>query len=196
MAEPAGSDTAADPPLAPAPTSLGTRQTILATAQRLFGERGYDATSLRQIADAVGMTKAAVYYHYPAKEHILLELTRPMLDALSELVATLRDDEQAVRPEQALEAYLDVFGQHVDVLRMLGQDPSTMHHPDIGQRIRHLVDAIRHTIAGRDADDEHIVRTGCAMGVVHSVAQLAPVDVHQHRAAVLRSAIAALHAGS
>src|SRR3954452_25593916 len=99
-------------------TAGTTRETILAAAQRLFGERGYDATSLRQIADAVGMTKAAVYYHYPAKEHMLLELTRPRLDALSELVATLRACEQQVASDTALERSLDLFVEHADVLRM------------------------------------------------------------------------------
>src|SRR3954449_2614541 len=98
----------------------GTKQLILETAQRLFDEQGYDATSLRQIADAVGMTKAAVYYHYPAKEHMLLELTRPMLDALSELVTTLRAGPQPPEPMRALESYLEVFVEHLDVLRMLG----------------------------------------------------------------------------
>ena len=48
-----------------------TRQQILATAQRLFAERGYDATSLQMIADEMGLTKAAVYYHFRAKNEIL-----------------------------------------------------------------------------------------------------------------------------
>jgi AcrR family transcriptional regulator len=196
MPEAAETNSTEAAPLASVPTAIGTRQTILATAQRLFGERGYDATSLRQIADAVGMTKAAVYYHYPAKEHMLLELTRPMLDGLSELVATLRADERQVDSDAALECYLDLFVEHVDVLRMLGQDPSTMHHPDIGQRIRRLVEAITLAIAGPDPDSEHLVRTGCAMGVVHSVSQLAPDTVRQHRATILTSAKAALDAGA
>ena len=44
-----------------------TRQQILETAQRLFTELGYDATSLQMIADEMGLTKAAVYYHFRAK---------------------------------------------------------------------------------------------------------------------------------
>ena len=47
-----------------------TRQQILETAQRLFAEHGYDATSLQMIADEMGLTKAAVYYHFPAKVDI------------------------------------------------------------------------------------------------------------------------------
>src|SRR3954467_14860133 len=95
-------------PLAPSTT----RETILAAARQLFGEKGYDATSLRQIADAVGTTKAAVYYHFPAKEQMLLELTRPMLDGLADLVAQFRDREPK-DPITVLEAYLDLFLEHL-----------------------------------------------------------------------------------
>ena len=51
-----------------------TRQALLATAQRLFAEFGYDATSLQMIADEMGVTKAAVYYHYRSKSDIIREL--------------------------------------------------------------------------------------------------------------------------
>ena len=54
-----------------------TRQQILQTAQRLFAERGYDATSLQMIADEMGLTKAAVYYHFRAKIDILHAAMEP-----------------------------------------------------------------------------------------------------------------------
>src|SRR3954467_2414576 len=115
------------------PLSSGTtRETILAAAQRLFGEKGYDATSLRQIADAVGTTKAAVYYHFPAKEHMLLELTRPMIDDLSNLVTNLRDNgSDALDPVSVLETYLDLFLAHLPLVGLMARDPATQNHPDI-----------------------------------------------------------------
>lgn len=48
-----------------------TRQTILVTAMRMFIDDGYDKTSLREIAEAVGVTKAALYYHFRTKEDIV-----------------------------------------------------------------------------------------------------------------------------
>jgi len=44
-----------------------TRQRILDVASELFVERGYDATSLREIAERLGVTKAALYYHFASK---------------------------------------------------------------------------------------------------------------------------------
>jgi AcrR family transcriptional regulator len=58
-----------------------TRQAILDTARRLFHEHGYDATSLQRIADAMGVTKANVYYYFRTKAAILEALLRPLVDA-------------------------------------------------------------------------------------------------------------------
>jgi AcrR family transcriptional regulator len=51
-----------------------TRERILDIALELFVEQGYDKTSLRDIAERLGTTKAALYYHFERKQDILLEL--------------------------------------------------------------------------------------------------------------------------
>ena len=56
-----------------------TRERILETALDLFIERGYDKTSLREIAEKVGVTKPALYYHFSSKEEILRTLIEPIL---------------------------------------------------------------------------------------------------------------------
>lgn len=58
------------------PRSQGaeTRERILDVAQELFTQHGYDKTSLRDIADRLGITKAALYYYFERKDDILLEL--------------------------------------------------------------------------------------------------------------------------
>jgi len=74
-----------------------TRQQILETAQRLFAEHGYDATSLQMIADEMGLTKAAVYYHFRAKVDIRHEI---MLRGVERL-KTLLDEAAAIRGRRA-----------------------------------------------------------------------------------------------
>ncbi len=51
-----------------------TRERILDIALELFTEQGYDKTSLRQIAERLGFSKAAIYYHFASKEDILMAL--------------------------------------------------------------------------------------------------------------------------
>jgi AcrR family transcriptional regulator len=62
------------PTAAPAAQSSDTKQRILDVALDLFTEQGYDGTSLRQIAEQLGVTKAALYYHFESKEDILMAL--------------------------------------------------------------------------------------------------------------------------
>jgi AcrR family transcriptional regulator len=63
-----------------------TRKQILETAQRLFAERGFDATSLQLIADEMGLTKAAVYYYFRTKTAILRATMQPGIDRLKALI--------------------------------------------------------------------------------------------------------------
>ena len=51
-----------------------TRERILDVALDLFVEKGFDQTSLREIAEQLGVTKAALYYHFPSKGDILIAL--------------------------------------------------------------------------------------------------------------------------
>jgi AcrR family transcriptional regulator len=174
----------------------GTREAILDNAQRLFEKQGYDATSLRQIAEAVGTTKAALYYHFPAKEHLLLELTRPMIDELSTLVTSLRaDPSSSADPAEALAAYLDLFLSHLPVVALMARDPATQNHPDIGPRLRTLIEALQQHLAGADPTPARFTRTVCALGVIHGAVSLLPPDLAvEQRETVLAAAEAALTA--
>lgn len=62
--------------LLPTVNSAGTSRRVLEVALKLFAERGYAATSVRDVAAAVGVKAATIYAHYPSKEHILAELCR------------------------------------------------------------------------------------------------------------------------
>ncbi|GAA4609937.1 AcrR family transcriptional regulator [Actinoplanes octamycinicus] len=74
-----------------------TKSEIRKVAIELFTERGYEGTSLREIAERLGITKAALYYHYSSKESIVLSIFQAHLDALDELVTWAR--EQPPGPE-------------------------------------------------------------------------------------------------
>ena len=56
------------------PEARPTRERILDVALDLFIEKGYDGTSLREIAEKLGFTKAALYYHFASKDDILMAL--------------------------------------------------------------------------------------------------------------------------
>jgi len=102
-----------------------TRQQILETAQRLFNEHGYDATSLQMIADEMGLTKAAVYYHFRAKTDILHAAMQPgiqRLEALLDETATLRG--RRARIEHLVNGFVDFLIQNRHYAVMASTDPA------------------------------------------------------------------------
>lgn len=67
--------------------SLNTRQRILDVSARLFAERGYDRTTVRDIASELGISNPSLYYHFESKEAILLELLSEPLMRVQAAVA-------------------------------------------------------------------------------------------------------------
>jgi AcrR family transcriptional regulator len=70
-----------------------TRDAVLAAARRLFTARGYDATSMRDVAAEVGITNAALYYHFPGKDALLEALSAVRRAELDGLLAWAREQE-------------------------------------------------------------------------------------------------------
>jgi AcrR family transcriptional regulator len=99
-----------------------TRAQITAVALKLFADKGYDATSLQDIADEMGLTKPAVYYHFKGKGEILRELTEPTRHAVAELMERVRA--LPLGPERVdlvVREVTDLFlGRH-DVAGIVGQ---------------------------------------------------------------------------
>ena len=92
-------------------TTVSTRDRILQSAENLFGERGIDAVSLREVTVAAGVNIAAVHYHFGSKKAVLDELfalgAAPIANQRMELLGQIRRDETG-KPvlEEALRAFL------------------------------------------------------------------------------------------
>jgi AcrR family transcriptional regulator len=69
----------------------GLRETILTTAKSLFIQHGYRGLAMRQISDALGVSKAALYYHFKDKEELFIAI----------LSANLNEIENAINDIQA-----------------------------------------------------------------------------------------------
>jgi AcrR family transcriptional regulator len=137
----------------------GTPDRILAAARTLFVERGYRATSMQAIADEVGITKAALYYHFAAKDDILRRLTLPLLD---ELERTLADAEKAGDPETvrwtAIEGYVDVYLKHRQTLVMLIRDMTLLVEAPVASRFVAAIALANDLVAGPTPTLEDRVR--------------------------------------
>src|SRR6266496_3513470 len=70
---------------------IDTKQKILDTAERLFGAKGYDATSLRQIIAEAGVNLAAIHYHFGSKEDLLDEIVRRKAEPVNQARLAMLD---------------------------------------------------------------------------------------------------------
>jgi AcrR family transcriptional regulator len=129
-----------------------TRSDILITAGELFAQRGYQHTSLREIATRLGLTKTAVLYHFPTKHDILLALTQPLLDDLDATLSTVEYGWPAV------EGVLDCLLAHRQVLA-LSQDP-------VSDRFASALARARRLVAGRAPDLGDRVRAAQAVAML------------------------------
>lgn len=101
MDDTAAASTAASVPAAEASLADGREAQLLAIARRLFAQKGYDATSLRDIAEAAQITKAALYYYFPNKdalyERVVIESMAALLAEVQAAVARARTPTEQVR---------------------------------------------------------------------------------------------------
>jgi AcrR family transcriptional regulator len=127
-----------------------TRQQILDVAGELFTEQGYEATSLRQIADRLGFTKAALYYHFQSKEQILAALLEPAEALLQELLRRLEAADGAEAWADALEWVVGEFFEHRDFLALTQRNRTAIEaataslfesHRQMRERVEHAVRA-------------------------------------------------------
>jgi AcrR family transcriptional regulator len=119
-----------------------TRRSVVGAARKLFLENGFDATSLQDIADAMGVTKANVYYYYRTKIEILEAVLQPVLDALeARLERAAGIDDDAARREYLVTSWVDqVITAYRTVAPMSRNDPIMRRHPSIERQLNTLSD--------------------------------------------------------
>jgi AcrR family transcriptional regulator len=140
-----------------------TRTRILAVALELFATQGYAGTSIRDIAEPMGMTKAALYYHFASKEEILDGVTAPIRDDMNELTRWAGST-PAPGAKELLTAMVDVLSRHAPLIQTIFNDPSVDHRghlEDAKEELRTLMEIL----AGSD-DPAARLRARCALGAV------------------------------
>ena len=151
-----------------------TRERILDIALALFNERGYDKTSLREIADRLGTTKAALYYHFERKEDILLalhlrlhDLGREVFERLGEL-----DDNQRTAQvwSELLDHFIDQMLSNRDIFLLHERNRSAfeaLEHSERHQAAHDDLEAqLRRFLADPAIPLEQRVRMACSIGAV------------------------------
>jgi AcrR family transcriptional regulator len=106
----------------------GTRERIQSIALELFAEQGYEKTSLREIAERLGVTKAALYYHFRSKEDIVRSFSEDYRAELEQVIAwgASQPRTPGTRAE-ILRRYAGIVSEQLAVIRFMEQNQAAMH---------------------------------------------------------------------
>ena len=132
------------------PEAGSTRERILDVALDLFIEKGFDGTSLREIAEKLGFTKAALYYHYASKDDILMALHMRLHDVGRDGLKQLIDGPVSLATWESLidtvlgqmlaqrKLYL-MHERNQAALEKLHRKDHDAEHEDLQQRFRQML---------------------------------------------------------
>jgi AcrR family transcriptional regulator len=151
-----------------------TRERILDIALELFVEQGYDKTSLRDIAERLGTTKAALYYHFERKQDILLEL-HLRLHALGK--EALEELERLEDGQQRADAWPGLVDRFID--QVLENRALVLLHQRNHNALEELTNTERHQAENDDIEQQfrsvlespaiplaQRVRMACSLGAI------------------------------
>jgi len=160
----------------------GLDSRIAGLALERFRIGGFVGTSVADLAGVLGVSKAAIYYHYRSKNALLHRLVDPLLDAIDACIAahsthsnTDSDAHSAPNPpapdgapvaRHLLGDYLAVLTAHREVVPLVATDIAVLNHPTIGPRIRAQDQRLRTLLAAPDPSPGATLRAEAALGAI------------------------------
>ncbi|MYR56338.1 TetR family transcriptional regulator [Streptomyces sp. SID625] len=170
-----------------------TRQRIQDVALELFAEQGYEKTSLREIAERLDVTKAALYYHFRTKEEIVVSLFEDMTQPLQDLIVWGREQPHTLETKQEIvRRYSEALAGASPLFRFMQENQATVRELRIGESFRDWMRALRDIITDPEANLTDQVRCISALFTLHAgmfVMQDLEGDPEERRKAVLEVSI-------
>jgi AcrR family transcriptional regulator len=166
---------------------------LLDTARRLFLEHGYAGTSLQMIADELGVTKAALYYHFKTKDDLLAALIAPVLSELELLLDDIEAAPVRRRPRLFVDRYVDFLLDHRGISALGIRDATFMTHPLVIDAVVRIQRRIKRLLHADELSFDEAVRFAGALGALQAgVAAFPDADAEQLRPPLLSMAQALL----
>ena len=130
-----------------------------------FRVSGFVGTSIADLAGALGVSKAAIYYHYRSKDALLHRLVDPLLDAIDACIHDHTTPVASARTaRQLLGAYMAVLLAHREVVPLIATDVAVLNHPTIGPRLRAQSHQLRALLTTADTSVAARLRAEAALG--------------------------------
>lgn len=139
------------------------RADILDAARKLFGTKGYTVTSIADLAEALGVTKGALYYHFKSKEAILSAL---VAEPAAE-IAVIASDAAERTPQELLTALIDLQAKHpAAYMALQSGDASVLQEHSQRHDFTGKTELIILAIAGQNPSPMRLIRARMAVAAV------------------------------
>ncbi|WP_155060348.1 TetR/AcrR family transcriptional regulator [Streptomyces blattellae] len=146
-----------------------TRQRIQDVALKLFAEQGYEKTSLREIAERLDVTKAALYYHFKTKEEILVSLFEDLTQPIEDLIEWGRRQPPTLETKQEIvRRYSEALAEALPLFRFMQENQATLKELRTGERFRNRMLGLRDILIDPHAPLVDQVRCVSAVFTMHA----------------------------
>ncbi|BCB87037.1 TetR/AcrR family transcriptional regulator [Phytohabitans suffuscus] len=148
-----------------------TRSRIQAVALELFTEEGYEKTSLREIAERLGVTKAALYYHFKSKDEIVNSFVEDRIEIMDQLIEWAESQPPTAESRRTLLARYadDLFGSNRhSVMRFFEQNQTALKSLSAGKEMRARMMRLIELMVRPATSHEAQVRAALSVFSVHS----------------------------
>ncbi|GAA2713477.1 TetR family transcriptional regulator [Micromonospora olivasterospora] len=149
----------------------GTRERIKTVALELFTEQGYEKTSLREIAERLNVTKAALYYHFRSKDEIVSSFVEDRLDRMDALIAWAEKQPATLATRRELIArYAEAMfaSEQAAVMRFFEQNQTVLKSLSAGKQMRERMMRLADALARGDDSPAAQLRAALSLFAVHS----------------------------
>ncbi|MEU7755449.1 helix-turn-helix domain-containing protein [Micromonospora sp. NPDC049101] len=149
----------------------GTRERIKAVALELFTEQGYEKTSLREIAERLNVTKAALYYHFKSKDDIVASFVEDRLEGMDALIAWAATQPATLDTRRELiSRYADTMfdGTQPSVMRFFEQNQTALKSLSAGQQMRGRMLDLADALCRGDDSPAAQLRAALSIFAVHT----------------------------
>ncbi|MFE4870114.1 TetR/AcrR family transcriptional regulator [Streptomyces sp. NPDC056682] len=146
-----------------------TRQRIQDVALELFGEQGYEKTSLREIAERLDVTKAALYYHFKTKEDIIISLFQDLTRPMDEVIEWGREQPRDLDTKlEILRRYSEALAGAEPLFRFMQENQAAMRELSIGERFKERMHAMVDLLKDPDSAMSDRIRCFTALFSLHA----------------------------
>ncbi|ORA85035.1 TetR/AcrR family transcriptional regulator [Mycobacterium malmoense] len=173
-------------------TPSETRQRIQDVARELFTQKGVQRTSLQDIADRLGITKPALYYHFSSREDLVRSILQPLIDEGERFIAD-RERARDATPRELLEGYFDYHFRHRGDLVLVVAELTTLADLGLIDQLLAWRDRLGKLVFGPSPTLEQSTRAVIAFGGLQDCClQFPDTPYDELRHATVDGALAAL----